>query len=165
MLNFGSPHLILFKWNKSNIGQRDSCDPWLQLTLTILHCCHGNKWDGGNVLLLKKRKKCFPDAEGWNRSSIINSTWKRQWQTHCVFVLFFVFFSPLYLKWTLAVVVLHFFVGSTNEQHSGTVILWKKELKNKKTAELQRGTTDAPQIAGASVRWLENYWMLQQGTL
>lgn len=28
---------------------------------------------------------------------------------------------------------------------------------NKKTAELQRGTTDAPQIAGASVRRLENY--------
>lgn len=40
----------------------------------------------------KKKKKCFPDAEGWNRSSIINSTWKRQWQTDCVFVFVFCFF-------------------------------------------------------------------------
>lgn len=33
----------------------------------------------------------------------------------------------LYLKRTLAVVVLHFFISSTNKQHSGTIILEKKD--------------------------------------
>lgn len=32
-----------------------------------------------------------------------------------------------YLKWTLAVVVLHFLVSTADQQHSGTVILEKKE--------------------------------------
>lgn len=32
-----------------------------------------------------------------------------------------------YLKWTLAVVVLHFLVSTADQQHSGTVVLEKKE--------------------------------------
>lgn len=43
--------------------------------------------------------------------------------------IFAFFFFLLYLKWNLAVVVLHFLISSTNKQHSGTIILEKKREK------------------------------------
>lgn len=46
----------------------------------------------------------------------------------CVCVVGFLFFF-FYLKWTLAVVVLHFLVGSADQQHSGTVILEETDRK------------------------------------
>lgn len=52
-----------------------------------------------------------------------------------------------YLKWTLAVVVLHSLVSTADQQHSGTVILEKKE---KGIRGRQRGTSAAgetPQLS------------------
>lgn len=41
---------------------------------------------------------------------------------------FFIYFFHRYLKWSLAVVVLHFLVGSTDQQHSSTVVLREREI-------------------------------------
>lgn len=52
-----------------------------------------------------------------------------------------------YLKWTLAVVVLHFLVSTADQQHSGTVVLEKKE---ERIRGRQRGTSAAretPQLS------------------
>ena len=96
---FWFPHLILFKWNRSNIGQRDSCDPWLQLTLTILHCCHGNKWDEGNVLLLKKRKKKM-FSRCWRLKSILyNQFYMKPAVTNRDLVFFFFVFLFFHSTW------------------------------------------------------------------
>lgn len=59
--------------------------------------------------------------ESWNKPSIINMKIPSY------------FFS--YLKRTLAVVVLHFLVSSTGKQHSGTVILERREGKNYKVKQ------------------------------
>lgn len=100
------------------LARKDICNPWLQLTLTILHCCHGNKWDEENVQLLKMF------SLQWKLKSIFyNHFHANDNEDESCFFIYFL----LYLKWTLAVVVLHFFVSSTNKQHSGTVILGKKE--------------------------------------
>lgn len=38
--------------------QESYLHPWLQLTLTMLHRCHGNKWD---------EKKCAASEDGFPR--------------------------------------------------------------------------------------------------
>lgn len=55
-------------------------------------------------------------------------------------------FFCLYLKRTLAVVVLHVFVGSTNKQHSGTVIL-RRDGEERTTHE-QHGLRQCVRTAG-----------------
>lgn len=84
-----------------------------------------------------RRRKCaatknvFPLFFFFTLKSIFHYRFDMQTAVTSVCVLFW-----LYLKWTLAVVVLHFFVCSTNEQHSGTVILregTKREEKNIRT--------------------------------